>query len=108
LVIAFVYPNYIAPLFDRYDPLRQGELRTKIEALADKLKFPLAKIYVVEGKCMIMKNYLKYIYISLTLGSARSAHSNAYFYGFFKSKRIVLYDTLIKGYSIHENKADVC
>lgn len=37
------------------------------------------------------------------LGSARSAHSNAYFYGFFKAKRIVLYDTLIKGYSIHEN-----
>jgi len=38
------------------------------------------------------------------LGSVRSAHSNAYFYGFFKAKRIVLYDTLIKGYSIHKDK----
>jgi len=85
LVIAFVYPNYIAPLFDRYDPLREGELRSSIEALAAKINFPLAKIYVVEG-------------------SARSAHSNAYFYGFFKAKRIVLYDTLIKGYSLHEDK----
>ncbi|CAF1569278.1 unnamed protein product [Rotaria magnacalcarata] len=87
LIIAFIYPNYIAPLFDRYDPLREGELLTSIETLAAKLKFPLAKIYVVEG-------------------SARSAHSNAYFYGFFKAKRIVLYDTLIKGYSISENKDD--
>jgi STE24 endopeptidase len=49
LVIAFIYPNYIAPLFDRYDPLREGELRSSIEQLAGKLKFPLAKIYVVEG-----------------------------------------------------------
>ena len=37
-------------------------------------------------------------------GSARSAHSNAYFYGFFKAKRIVLYDTLIKGYSLDKTK----
>ncbi|CAF0757507.1 unnamed protein product [Adineta steineri] len=81
LGIAFIYPNYIAPLFDRYDPLREGELRASIEKLAAKINFPLAKIYVVEG-------------------SARSAHSNAYFYGFLKAKRIVLYDTLIKGYTI--------
>jgi STE24 endopeptidase len=49
LVIAFIYPNYIAPLFDRYDPLREGELRSNIERLAEKINFPLAKIYVVEG-----------------------------------------------------------
>ncbi|CAF1356871.1 unnamed protein product [Adineta ricciae] len=85
--IAFIYPNYIAPLFDRYDPLREGELRSNIETLATKINFPLAKIYVVEG-------------------SARSAHSNAYFYGFFKAKRIVLYDTLIKGYSLTKAKDD--
>jgi STE24 endopeptidase len=87
LIIAFIYPNYIAPLFDRYDPLREGELRSSIEQLAEKIKFPLAKIYVVEG-------------------SARSAHSNAYFYGFFKAKRIVLYDTLIKGYNLDKTKDD--
>ncbi len=39
-------------------------------------------------------------------GSARSAHSNAYFYGFFKAKRIVLYDTLIKGYSLEKTKSN--
>ncbi|UJR23594.1 hypothetical protein I4U23_026583 [Adineta vaga] len=84
LAIAVIYPNYIAPLFDHYEPLREGELRKSIEQLADKINFPLAKIFVVEG-------------------SARSAHSNAYFYGFFKTKRIVLYDTLIKGYRIQKD-----
>jgi STE24 endopeptidase len=55
----------------------QGELFESIEQLAAKVDFPLTKIFVVDG-------------------STRSAHSNAYFYGFFKNKRIVLYDTLIK------------
>jgi len=49
-IIAFIYPNYIAPLFDRYDPLREGDLRSSIETLAAKINFPLAKIYVVEGE----------------------------------------------------------
>ncbi len=49
-IIAIIYPNYIAPLFDRYEPLRQGELRSSIERLAGKINFPLAKIYVVEGQ----------------------------------------------------------
>lgn len=51
--------------------------RTAIEELAGSLKFPLTKLFVVDG-------------------STRSAHSNAYMYGFFKNKRIVLYDTLIE------------
>ncbi len=57
--------------------------------MAKSLNFPLYKLYVVDG-------------------SKRSAHSNAYFYGFFKSKRIVLFDTLIEGYSKEktENDAD--
>lgn len=74
-----IYPNYIAPLFDKYTPLRAGELRLRIEELAASIKFPLYKLYVVEG-------------------SKRSTHSNAYFYGFFKNKRIVLFDTLLKDY----------
>lgn len=74
-----VYPLLIAPLFDKYTPLQDGPLKTRIEALASKIKFPLTKLYVVEG-------------------SKRSAHSNAYLYGLFNNKRIVLYDTLIKGY----------
>lgn len=79
LVMMTIYPAYIAPLFDKYTPLPEGELREKIEALAKRLDYPLAKLFVVEG-------------------SKRSAHSNAYLYGFFKNKRIVLFDTLIKGY----------
>jgi len=75
-----IYPMVIAPLFDKYTPLKEGDLRTRIENLAAKIKFPLTKLYVVEG-------------------SKRSAHSNAYLYGFFNNKRIVLYDTLLKGYT---------
>lgn len=74
-----IYADYIAPLFDKYTPLQEGELRTKIEELAKSLSFPLYKLYVVEG-------------------SKRSVHSNAYMYGFHKAKRIVLFDTLIEGY----------
>lgn len=44
-----VYPVYIAPLFDKYTSLPEGELRTKIEALAKKLDYPLTKLFVVEG-----------------------------------------------------------
>mmetsp|Transcript_11412 Transcript_11412/g.16832 ORF Transcript_11412/g.16832 Transcript_11412/m.16832 type:complete len:513 (-) Transcript_11412:263-1801(-) len=77
LVMMTIYPVLIAPLFNKYEPLGEGSLKTKIEALASSVKFPLTKLYTVDG-------------------SKRSAHSNAYMYGFFKNKRIVLYDTLIK------------
>ena len=60
-----VYPEFIAPLFDKYTPLPEGDLRKKIEELAASIEFPLYKLFVVEG-------------------SKRSSHSNAYFYGFFK------------------------
>jgi STE24 endopeptidase len=76
IVMMTVYPTVIAPLFNKYDSLPPGPLREKIEALATKLNFPLKKLIVVDG-------------------STRSAHSNAYMYGFFGNKRIVLYDTLI-------------
>ncbi|XP_074033348.1 CAAX prenyl protease 1 homolog [Leptinotarsa decemlineata] len=76
MILLTIYPAVIAPLFDKYTPLPEGELRTEIENLASQLKFPLTQLYVVEG-------------------SKRSSHSNAYFYGLFKSKRIVLFDTLL-------------
>lgn len=76
LLLLTIYPSYIAPLFDKYTPLPDGELRTDIEKLASELHFPLGQLYVVEG-------------------SKRSAHSNAYFYGLFGAKRIVLFDTLL-------------
>lgn len=79
LLVMIIYPELIAPLFDKYTPLPDGELKQKIEELAASLKFPLQKLFIVEG-------------------SMRSTHSNAYMYGFHKHKRIVLFDTLIKGY----------
>jgi len=79
LLFITVYADYIAPLFDKFTPLQDGELRTSIEQLAASIDFPLKKLFVVEG-------------------SKRSSHSNAYFYGFHKNKRIVLFDTLLEGY----------
>ena len=63
LFMMILYPEFIAPLFDKYTPLPEGELRTEIEKLAASIEFPLYKLFVVEG-------------------SKRSSHSNAYFYGF--------------------------
>ncbi|XP_060114127.1 CAAX prenyl protease 1 homolog [Heteronotia binoei] len=80
LVLVTIYADYIAPLFDKFIPLPEGELKQQIEAMAKNINFPLTKVYVVEG-------------------SKRSSHSNAYFYGFFKNKRIVLFDTLLEDYS---------
>ncbi|RLM79702.1 hypothetical protein C2845_PM12G23300 [Panicum miliaceum] len=77
LLMMTIYPIVIAPLFNKFTPLPEGVLREKIEKLAASLKFPLKKLFVVDG-------------------STRSSHSNAYMYGFFKNKRIVLYDTLIQ------------
>ena len=74
--MATVYPNFIQPLFDTYTLLPSGDLRTAIEQLAASLHFPLKKLFVVDG-------------------SKRSSHSNAYFYGFWNNKRIVLFDTLL-------------
>ena len=65
------------PLFNKFTPLEEGVLRTRIEALASSLAFPLTKLFVCDG-------------------SKRSSHSNAYFFGFFNSKRIVLFDTLLE------------
>lgn len=45
-----VYADYIAPLFDKFTPLPDGELRDEIEALAASIKFPLTNLYVVEGE----------------------------------------------------------
>ncbi|XP_054163696.1 CAAX prenyl protease 1 homolog [Oppia nitens] len=83
LFLMTVYADYIAPLFDKFEPLPDGELKQQIEKLAASIDFPLKKLFVVEG-------------------SKRSSHSNAYFYGFHKNKRIVLFDTLLEDY--HKKK----
>lgn len=45
-----IYPEFIAPLFDKYTPLPASALKTKIEELASKVEFPLTKLYVVHGR----------------------------------------------------------
>ena len=55
-VLVTIYADYIAPLFDKFTPLPDGELRTKIEKLAASIEFPLKKLYVVEGKFYFEKN----------------------------------------------------
>lgn len=72
-----IYPIAILPLFNKLSPLEEGNLKTGVEALAAKLKFPLNELYVIDG-------------------SKRSAHSNAYFFGLPWKKHIVIYDTLIE------------
>lgn len=85
IFIIAIYHDYIAPLFDRFIPLPESELRESIEKLAKRIEFPLTKIFVVEG-------------------SKRSSHSNAYFFGFYKKKVIVLFDTLLKVSPFEEEK----
>ena len=56
-IMVFVYHDYIAPLFDKYTPLPEGQLKTAIEALAASLEFPLKKLLVVEGSKRSVGNY---------------------------------------------------
>ncbi|KAJ5569845.1 CAAX prenyl protease 1 [Penicillium hispanicum] len=72
-----IYPIVILPLFNKLSPLEPGEIKTGVENLAKKLKFPLSELHVIDG-------------------SKRSAHSNAYFYGLPWKKHIVIYDTLLE------------
>ncbi|KAG9244961.1 putative CAAX prenyl protease 1 [Calycina marina] len=72
-----IYPITILPLFNKLSPLEPGSLKTGVEGLAERLKFPLHELYVIDG-------------------SKRSAHSNAYFFGMPWKKHIVIYDTLIE------------
>ncbi len=76
LVLSVIYPLLIAPIFNKFTALEDMELKKSLDMLAEKLSFKTTGIFVMDG-------------------SKRSAHSNAYFTGVGKSKRIVLYDTLI-------------
>lgn len=77
LFMNFFYSDLIVPLFNKQTPLEEGELRTAIQNFAEKTDFQLTDIYVLDN-------------------SKRSTKANAYFTGFGKKKRIVLYDTLIQ------------
>jgi STE24 endopeptidase len=81
--MAMFYSNLIVPLFNKQSPLAEGELKTAIQAFAQKAGFKLKNIYVIDG-------------------SKRSTKANAYFTGFGPKKRIVLYDTLIADLTTNE------
>ncbi len=76
LLMLVLYPMLILPLFNRLSPLPEGELRTELMALADRAGFRARTIEVMDG-------------------SKRSGHSNAFFTGFGRFRRIVIFDTLI-------------
>jgi STE24 endopeptidase len=77
LVMQYVAPTWIMPLFNKFEPLEDQELKEAIESYAEKVDFPFEGVYVMDG-------------------SKRSSKSNAFFTGFGKNKRIALFDTLIE------------
>lgn len=77
LVMMVLYPMLIMPLFNKFTPLPEGELRERLMNLADRTGFKASTIQVMDG-------------------SRRSSHSNAFFTGFGRFRRIVLFDTLME------------
>ena len=83
LFMQYFYSQLIVPLFNKQTPLPEGELRTAIEAFAARVDFRLDNIFVIDS-------------------SKRSSKSNAYFTGFGRRKRVVLYDTLMEQLTTEE------
>jgi STE24 endopeptidase len=76
LLLMFIYPTWIAPLFNKFAPLDDAQLKARVEALLARCGFTSSGLFVMDG-------------------SRRSRHGNAYFTGFGKTKRIVFFDTLL-------------
>jgi STE24 endopeptidase len=76
LLLLIVYPSFIAPLFNKFRPLEDESLKTRVTALMQRCGFAAKGLFVMDG-------------------SKRSAHANAYFTGFGAAKRVVFYDTLL-------------
>ena len=86
LLILFIYPTWIAPLFNKFAPLEDGEMKSRIEALLVRCGFTSSGLFVMDG-------------------SKRSSHGNAYFTGFGNNKRIVFFDTLLSRLAAPEIEA---
>jgi len=86
LLILFIYPSFIAPLFNKFSPMQDEAMKSRIESLLAKCGFKAQGLFVMDG-------------------SKRSSHGNAYFTGFGKTKRIVFFDTLLERLSISEIEA---
>jgi STE24 endopeptidase len=86
LFMMWVYPTWIAPIFNKFEPLEEGETLDRITSLLNRCGFNSNGIFVIDG-------------------SKRSSHGNAYFSGFGRNKRIVFFDTLLKMLSDDELEA---
>jgi STE24 endopeptidase len=86
LLMFWLYPTYIAPIFNKFKPLDNLELKAKIDNLLERTGFKSDGVFVMDG-------------------SKRSSHGNAYFTGIGKNKRIVFYDTLLEGMEDQEVEA---
>ncbi|MDC0407867.1 M48 family metallopeptidase [Candidatus Thioglobus sp.] len=86
LLMFWLYPSYIAPIFNKFKPLDNLELKVKIDSLLIRTGFKSDGVFVMDG-------------------SKRSAHGNAYFTGIGKNKRIVFFDTLLEGMEDKEVEA---
>lgn len=76
LLVLLIYPSFIAPLFNKFQPLDDGALKARVESLMARCGFAAKGLFVMDG-------------------SRRSAHANAYFTGFGAAKRVVFFDTLL-------------
>ena len=86
LLLLLIYPTFIAPLFNKFSPLEDENLKARVTALMKRCGFAAKGLFVMDG-------------------SKRSAHANAYFTGFGASKRVVFYDTLLSKLSAGEVEA---
>jgi STE24 endopeptidase len=86
LLIVFIYPTFIAPIFNKFSPLEDGEVKNKIVDLLTRCGFKSSGLFVMDA-------------------SKRSGHGNAYFTGFGKNKRIVFFDTLLSSLDAEEVEA---
>ena len=86
LLMFWLYPTYIAPIFNKFKPLDNAELKVKIDNLLERTGFKSDGVFVMDG-------------------SKRSSHGNAYFTGIGKNKRIVFFDTLLEGMDDQEVEA---
>lgn len=86
LLIVFIYPTFIAPIFNKFSPLEDGEVKNKIVDLLTRCGFKSSGLFVMDA-------------------SKRSGHGNAYFTGLGKNKRIVFFDTLLSSLDAEEVEA---
>jgi len=86
LLMQIIYPRLIAPLFNKFERVEEGELSEAVEEVFDSAGFECSQIYTMDA-------------------SRRSSHSNAYFVGFGRTKRVVLFDTLVKQMSLPQVQA---